>query len=65
MSELCSNNNSGSNMFLSTYQKVRRQFAEQLGPKECEKYEEMAREWTENKPPLEVQQWYVHRNHSN
>ena len=52
-------------MFLATYQKAHRQFTEQLGPEEHEKYEEMAREWTENKPPLEVQQQYVHRYHSN
>ena len=52
-------------MFLTTYQKVCHQFAEQLGPEEHKKYEEMARERMENKPPPEVQQRYVHRNHSN
>ena len=65
MSKLCPNDNPGSNMFLTTYQKVCHQFAEQLGPEEHKKYEEMAREWMKNKPPPEVQQRYVHRNHSN
>ena len=65
MSELCPNNNPGLNMFLANYQKAHRQFAEQLSPKECEQYETMAREWTENKPPPEVQRRYMYRNHSN
>ena len=43
-SELCPNDNPGSNTFLANYQKARRQFAEQLSLEECEQYETMARE---------------------
>ena len=62
--KLCPNDKPGSPAFLATYQMARVKFEGELSDEKRELYEAMAKEWSENKPPPEVQRRYVHSNYS-
>lgn len=57
--ELCrkkSGHPPGSKPYFSMYQKVLHEFVKALDPEDRAQYEQMAKEWTERHPPVELQQ---------
>lgn len=57
--ELCRNSSNavpGEKEYLKSYQKVLKSYTEGLSDDQQAKYKEMANEWSDQSPPLEVQQ---------
>jgi 2-polyprenyl-6-methoxyphenol hydroxylase-like FAD-dependent oxidoreductase len=57
-----SNDKPGSPAYLAAYHKARKQLEKELPETERQKYRAMAKKWSENKLPREMQQRYVHKN---
>lgn len=49
----------GSKPYFGMYQRVLSDFVKTLSAEDRQKYQDMAKEWTERSPPLEIQQKYV------
>jgi hypothetical protein len=54
----------GSPRYLCTYKKACRKIEQKLSKNQRQKYQAMAKEWSEKKPPPKIQWQYVHRNGS-
>jgi hypothetical protein len=54
----------GSPQYLCTYKKACRKIEQKLSKNQHQKYQAMAKEWSEKKPPPKIQQWYMHHNGS-
>ena len=54
----------GSPQYLCAYKKACRQIERKLSKNQRQKYQVMAKEWSEKKPPPKIQRRYVHRNGS-